>query len=373
MNILIATGIYPPEIGGPAGFAKALAGALARRGDSVSVVTYGDGRTERGSGFSVSVVPRVGGAFVRYVRYAYVVWREAKNADIVFLQGAVSEGLPGTMGACLAGKPTLLRVPGDYAWEAYQQAPGATELLDEFVKHRHRGAVRILEAVERWTAARAALVVVPSLYLKRVVSLWGVSAERVRVVYSTTPPLPTVRSRDELRRSFGVADKTVLLTAVRAVPWKGGDFLVDLIPHLPSTHALVIAGDGPCLEDWKRRASESGVEDRVIFLGRVSRHDLAEWVEAADVFALATGYEGFPHVVVEAVSAGLPCVVSDKGGNPETKELYPRHVTVVPYRDDEAWGAALQGPFVRHDRLPLTPFVEVAETFHRFFSDVCAS
>ena len=373
MNILIATGIYPPEIGGPAGFAKAFAGELTRRGDMVSVVTYGDERTERGVGFSVTVVPRVGGALFRYLRYAYVVWREAKKTDIVFLQGAVSEGLPGTLGARLAGKPTLLRVPGDYAWEAYQQAPGATELLDEFVSHRHRGTVRLLEAIERWTAVRASLVVVPSTYLKRIVLSWGVSAERIRVVHSTTPPLPTVRPRDELRRSFGVENRTIFLTAVRAVPWKGGDFLVDLVSRLPSTHTLVIAGDGPCLEDWKRHASDIGVEDRVKFLGRISRHELAEWYEAADVFMLATGYEGFPHVVVEAVSAGLPCVVSDKGGNPETKELYPRHVTVVPYRDAEAWGVALQGPFVRRDRLSPTPFVEVAETFRGFFSQICAS
>lgn len=373
MKIVLATGISAPEIGGPATFVKELAGFLVRRGDTVTIVTYGDEKTEKIDGANLVVIPRSGGALLRYLRYALAIRREAKSFAVVFVQGAVSEGFPGTMGARLAGVPVVMRVPGDYAWEMYQQQPNATELLDEFVTHAHSGAIRILERIERHTSHTAKIVAVPSEYLKEIVRQWGVPSDRIRVILSATPPLPAIPSRGELRNQFGVAERVVIFSAVRAVPWKGGDFLCDVLSTLPASHLLVIAGDGPCLEDWKRHATERGVADRVRFLGRVRREEIARWYAAADVFALATGYEGFPHVVAEAVSVGLPCVVSDKGGNPETKTLFPQHVTVAPYRDAEAWRAALLGPFHRLNPVTPTPFDEVAERYRALLSSVCAS
>lgn len=373
MKIVLATGIFPPDIGGPATFVKELAGFLVRRGDTVTIVTYGDEKTEKIEGTKLVVIPRSGGALVRYARYACAVRREAKSFDVVFVQGAVSEGFPGTIGARLAGVPIAMRVPGDYAWEMYQQKSGAKELLDEFVGYRHGATIRVFEWIERWTARRAKIVAIPSEYLKRITRAWGVSAHRQQVILSATPPLPVVQTREVLREQLRVANQTVIFTAIRAVPWKGGDFLSDVLVSLPSSHLLVIAGDGPCLEIWKLYAAERGVSDRVRFLGRVGREEIATWYAAADVFALATGYEGFPHVVAEAVSVGLPCIVSDKGGNPETKALFPQHVTVVPYRDANAWHAALLGPFRRLGSVTPTPFDEVAEQYRKLLASICAS
>lgn len=170
---------------------------------------------------------------------------------------------------------------------------------------------------------------------------WGVPEDRISIIYSTVQPLPPVPSRDELRRSFGVSDSHVVLTVVRSVPWKGVDVLIDALCDLPDNFRLVVAGNGPVLAEWKQIASDRHLESRVTFLGRVDRTELAKWYFAADVFALNSGYEGFPHVVVEAVTTGLPCLVSDKGGNPETKELFPEFITIVPYRDTNAWRSAM--------------------------------
>ena len=123
------------------------------------------------------------------------------------------------------------------------------------------------------------------------------------------------------------------------------DFLIDVVQGLPEEYVLVVAGDGPELQKWKNHVGATrrvAPRERVRFLGRVDRKTLTEWYAATDVFLLASGYEGFPHVVAEAVATGLPCVVSDKGGNPETKELFPQHVTVVRYRDAEAWSCAIR-------------------------------
>lgn len=143
MRILLATGIYPPEIGGPAGYTHGLAKALAAQGDRVSVLTYGDAQTVREPELATTIVPRNGGPLVRYVRYAFHAWRLARSNDIVYLQGPVSEGFPGTIGAVLARKKTVMKIVGDYAWEVYQQHGGNLELLDVFVTKRHGGSVRL--------------------------------------------------------------------------------------------------------------------------------------------------------------------------------------------------------------------------------------
>lgn len=363
MKILIATGIYPPEIGGPASFVRSFAREMVREGHEISVVTYGDEKTEQGDGWRVIPVLRNGGAVVRYLRYALAVRRAARSVDLVFLQGPVSEGFPGTFGAILAGKKTVMKVVGDYAWEMYQQNVSDAELLDAFVSHRHAGSTRLLEMIERWTARRASTVIVPSTYLKRIVEQWGVSAKKIETIHNSVPPLPETVSRDELRRKFGVEDKNVILTAVRAVPWKGVDFLLEVLRDLPPSHLLICASDGPMLETWKKQAEDAGLSDRVRFLGRIDRAELAAWYRAADVFALATGYEGFPHVIVEAVSVGLPCIVSDKGGNPETAELFPGYVTVCAYRDRQAWTDALKDIPARHAPAAISRFEDTATAY----------
>ena len=93
MKIVLATGIYPPETGGPATFVPAFARELQRRGYGVTVVTYGTEQTHRDGGWDVSVVSRFGGPVLRYLRYAWRTFLEARRADLIFLQGPVSEGL----------------------------------------------------------------------------------------------------------------------------------------------------------------------------------------------------------------------------------------------------------------------------------------
>ncbi len=375
MKIVIATGIYPPEVGGPPIFVREFARILHTSGAAEPVVvTYGDEMTQPGDGWLVIPVSRNGGAMIRYIRYAWRVFCEARRADVVFVQGAVSEGFPGTIGALLAGKKTVMRVPGDYAWEQYQQTPGEThEFLDEFVTHRHQGAIRVMEEIERWTSRRAARVIACSRYIHGIVKAWGVEEKNIRTIYSNTTPFSPTLSRDELRQQSGCSDKTVIFTVARAVPWKGVDFLMDVLQRLPEEFMLIVAGDGPLLKDLQGQVISKGLSQRCRLLGRVSHDVVGEWLVAADLFVLASAYEGFPHVVVEAITKGLPCLVSDRGGNPETKELFPEHVRVLPYRDLEAWVEACRTPHARLREIPPRDFLTVGLETLGVLKEVCVS
>ena len=162
--------------------------------------------------------------------------------------------------------------------------------------------------------------ITPSGYLKRVVEQWDPSG--AYVVYNTVDAAPVVETREALRQWFHCADRQVILTNARAVPWKGVDFLLEVVKDLPSDRLFVVIGEGPMRPAWEAQAHSLGIMDRVRFLGRLSHHEVMQWAKAADRFVLASGYEGFPHVVVEAVIMGLPTLVSDRGGNPEIARLF---------------------------------------------------
>jgi glycosyltransferase involved in cell wall biosynthesis len=219
------------------------------------------------------------------------------------------------------------------------------ELLDEFITHRHLFLPKIhtIERMERETAKYASQIIAPSLYLKGIVEKWGVPSNRINVIYNEVQPFPEGASREEARRQFNVEEKRVLFYGGRAVPWKNIDFIIQLLPKLADRDVvLVVAGDGPSLERWKEASKRFGIDDRVMFVGKLDRKGLGEWYRAADLFVLPSGYEGFPNVVAEAVSFNLPVFVSDRGGNPETYGLYGSDfIRVLPYLDESKWLYAL--------------------------------
>jgi len=103
----------------------------------------------------------------------------------------------------------------------------------------------------------------------------------------------------------------------RMVAKKGFDLLIEafarLAPERPDV-GLVLAGDGPVRADLVDRAAALGLAGRVHFPGKMTRSQVAAVMAAADVFVLPSRVEPFGIVVLEALRAGRPVVVSSRGG-----------------------------------------------------------
>jgi glycosyltransferase involved in cell wall biosynthesis len=83
--------------------------------------------------------------------------------------------------------------------------------------------------------------------------------------------------------------------------------------ELPET-AFLIAGEGKELPRAKALCSRLGLDDRVVFAGNVPYDEMPRYFAAADIFALASGYEASPRVLMESVAAGLPIVATRVSG-----------------------------------------------------------
>lgn len=301
-RLLVATPLYPPDLGGPATYAFLLEQQLPSRGIAVELVKFG----------SVRHLPKL----VRHIAYFFNVLKALRRCDAVLALDPVSVGLPSMLAARIARKPLFLKVGGDYAWEQGIQRFGISSSLDTFV-HEHMVPlpVRILRLMQAYVATHARRVIAPSHYLKNIVATWGVPEERIVVVYNG------VQKEGEgiLPEALSTRSRPRIVTVGRLVPWKGIPGLIDAVARLCeefSEISLIVVGDGPERTTLEKYA-HTRLSDRVLFTGALSHADTLAVIKSADVFVLNSTYEGLSHLLIEAASLGVPIVATSVGGNPE--------------------------------------------------------
>lgn len=322
-RLLIAADIYPPDIGGPATYAAKLYTHLQSQWD-VAVLCYADAPHSD----AVTVLRRAP-ALIRYINYFTKVFRLARRADVVYAMGPVSAGLPVCLACLLLRKKYIVKVVGDYAWEQAQNSGSTTLLLDAFQADAVRGKIKILRFAQRLVCRRAAKVITPSAYLKRIVTGWGVVPEKIEVIYNATNILPNAL---EAQRTVGR-----IVSIGRLVPWKGFETLIRVFERIRKTYTqaeLYILGDGPLKKALVEYIASHGL-DACVHVVRVDHDERDRLLRSAELFVLNTGYEGLPHVVLEAMAAGVPVLTTNVGGNPEV--VFDRQNGVlIPYNDYDA-------------------------------------
>jgi glycosyltransferase involved in cell wall biosynthesis len=310
MRILLAAGIYPPQIGGPATYAKLLVDELPRRGVSLVLEKFSD----------VDSFPKG----IRHLVYFWRVFRQSKDTQLIFAQDAVSVGLPAYCAAVLRRKKFFLRLGGDQAWEQAQVRFGVTEALDEFVasKKKYPLAIQLIRSVQIFVAKRADRIIVPSKYLGGIIEAWGVSKAKIVVVHNTFDAPSLSDARASLKRELGLQEH-VLVSAGRLVKWKGFGGLLNVMPAIIKAFVdarLYIIGEGPERAALEEKIKALHLQDRITLLGALPQEHLFRYIKAADVFVLNTGYEGLSHQLLEAMALGTPIVTTSIPGNAEMIE-----------------------------------------------------
>lgn len=120
------------------------------------------------------------------------------------------------------------------------------------------------------------------------------------------------KTRKAKRKELGIAESTLVIGHIgRFVAQKNHTFLIDIFNELhkkEKNSILILAGQGPLMEEVKAKVNNLGLTDSVKFLGQ--RTDANELYQAFDVFLLPSLYEGLGMVAVEAQCSGLPCIAS---------------------------------------------------------------
>ena len=147
------------------------------------------------------------------------------------------------------------------------------------------------------------------------------SANKIDVIYNGIKAL-TVTSKEErqaLRNELLITnDDIVLGTVARLDPIKNHAMMLDAFNSVLKNHpnaTLIIVGDGELNTALKEQCNELDISDKVIFTGYITNP--SNYIQLFDIFLLSSLSEGTSMTLLEAMSVGKPCVVTDAGGNPE--------------------------------------------------------
>jgi glycosyltransferase involved in cell wall biosynthesis len=335
VRALIVSGIWPPDIGGPASHAPELAGFLCERGHSVAVVTTAATPPAR-EAYEVAWVSRRLPGVVRQIGVVIAVYRRARKADVVYATSMIRRA---ALGSAFARRPLVVKLTADEAYERERRSGRFAGDLDAFQQHRGDLRVRLLRATRNAAVRRADHVFTPSGYLHDLAVQWGIPSERVSVSPNPAPDVPVLPPREELRREFGL-DGPTLGFAGRLMAAKALDVALTALQSVPGVF-LVVAGDGPDRAALERQSSTLGLDGRVRFLGARSRADVLRILAASDAALLPSRWENFPHLVVEALAVGTPVVATAVGGVPEVVRDGENGL-LVPAGDADALAAAIR-------------------------------
>ena len=299
MKIIIASGIYPPDIGGPATYSQLIAREFSKRGINVSVICYSDKKRFLEDGnerFKIVRIKRNKNTLLRYFIYFLNLLKISLSANAIYAQGPLSAGLPAMWVSRILRKKFIVKIVGDYAWEQAVNQFGINDLIDDFQKKSYSSRIEKIRKIQEKVVKSAERIIVPSEYLKKIVKKWGINENKIKVIYNAGPDIKEIEKIEPDENLLSMGD--TIISAGRPEPWKGFDTLNEIMPDL----------------------LKENPNFKLIIATKMPHSELMEQFKASMIFVLNSGYEGLSHIILEAMACDLPVITTNVCGNPEVVE-----------------------------------------------------
>jgi len=293
MKIILATGIYPPQIGGPATYVRALAEELTVRGHEVSVVSYGKMQNDNWK------VVRVSGRipFVRWVLYALALRRAEKNSDVIVAFSSVSVGIPLWLSGIRKPKK-MLRLGGDFFWERYTALGGMRGLRNWY--ESKGGKNPILHSFMQWLLNKFDHIVFSTKFQEKIYEDHYSKLPNHSVLENALPSGSPQRHEKH--------DPFKILFMGRFVGFKNLPALVQAVNEMNEV-TLTLVGDGPMKSKLKKMAGEN-----VSFRPPVHGDEKNKVFAEHGLLVIPSITEISPNVALEARANGFPVLLTKETG-----------------------------------------------------------
>lgn len=209
--------------------------------------------------------------------------------------------------------------PEGFATVAVAQTLGIPAIIGSIGSDLNRIPDPASKWLTRLAMQRAAFVVTKSDHLRQEAIRMGIDGRKVRTVRNgCDPSVFHVADRKAARVQLAVHDNAELVLFVGRLDGKKG--IMELLEAFVSVASrrpnllLAYIGDGPGAEPLRCKAKAFALQDRIILVGACPSQKVAQWLAAANVLALPSYNEGYPNVVIEALSCGRPVIATSVGG-----------------------------------------------------------
>ena len=338
MKILLVSGVYPPKIGGPSAQTQQIARGLIERGIEAHVITYGE-QMSSGilDGIPVTFVDESSsqGLINKILRNVQVYQEILRIIDdfqpsVIQMQTASSNlGILTGIAARSRRIPALRKYSADLGALRINRDKVNMSTSNNTSQQIFAFVLKLLD----WLlfSIYDGVWVTTQVFKERLIKRYRIPEQKIFLLpnFIDLQPFKEV----ELSRNSDYEDgaissdsrsrNIVLLTVGRLIPLKGIDICIQAISHLLDLPVkLRIVGSGSHDYELYLRglAEQLKVSDRVEFAGAALPSRIAEEYRTADIFILASYYEAFAIVLIEAMASGIPVIATNVGGIPTVVE-----------------------------------------------------
>ncbi len=338
MKIVIASSMYPPEVGRPAAYIKELAEHLSRH-HQISIIAYAKTR-HLASDIKLASINKRLPLIIRLSSFFFALWKVSKKANLLYVQNAMSAGLPTALVSILRGLPFIVSFIGDEAWERACQRHFTKKSLRAFLENPDKGlSMKLMMAIQSFVLKRAKIILTPSSYLRNlIIDAYHLKPSRVAINY---PPAETMEALPfkSLRHPHSIFAKVNSEQSVHNIL----DAFVKIKKLYPDT-TLTITGITPELKIIKKLQPNSNFTKSIIISEKISRVENWHLLKTATVYVYDSPDDKSPFYILRSFTVGTPIIT------PKTKiaeEIIHNHKTgfLIQPGDDEGIFQALKQIF----------------------------
>ena len=300
MKVALISGIFPPDIGGPATFIPRFASFLQSRNHEVKVLTLADNLKNPVK--NTFAVKRIRRSIPLPVRFWYVV---VKVSLLPPKTAVFANGLHEEVGVSLfiRKRSSVAKIVGDPVWERARNNGDTDLTIIDFNQTKLKLKYKIQRILLVFSLNKFDNITCPSQELCEFVASWGVKKPISFIGNGVNVDLLPEETDEEFD----------LICVSRLVPWKNIDKHLEISAALNLKIAVV--GSGPLESSLKEFAKK--INCKATFFGELDGQAVRSLLSKSRVFILLSNYEGMSFALLEAMALGLPSIVSDIPANQE--------------------------------------------------------
>ncbi|MEK9874919.1 MAG: glycosyltransferase family 4 protein, partial [Pelagibacteraceae bacterium] len=314
----VTTGIFPPDVGGPARFVPEISKKLSLNHD-ITVVTYSNKPFEEFEyNFKVLRLNRNSIKFIRFLKTIKAIYKFGKDVDLIFVNGLWLEVYITNI---LLKKRIYRKVVGDPVWEKFNNKNNNFINFDKFQNEKKNFYYTFLTFLRNNSFKSSDLIIVPSDHLKLFVRKAGYNGKIIQINNGTK----ITEYNEE------ITDNNFLIVS-RLVKHKNIDLVIKAFKkindNLSLNFKLHIVGDGPEYKNLENLIKKLNLTEKIFLTGKKNEAEVEKYYKEAKFFIQASSYEGSPHSILEAINYHNFVIASNFGGVVEI--LSPNYSELIP-------------------------------------------
>ncbi len=308
MRILITTGIFKPEPGGPAFYSANLADKLVEAGHDVKIITYSDKIEhdfDKELAYDVVRIKR-SSKILNYFRYFLVVVKNIKKYDIIYALDYVSVGIPVYLATRIKQKKYIIRIGGDFIWEKHVNISGEPITLKDFYDKKLFLIYKKLFDLSKKVLQGADEIIFNSDKLKELFfRYYDFEVNKVSVIHNAVPDIQYDLKRDDTKKEIVFFGRFIEVKNIFSV-------ILAFSKLDDKSFRFVLIGDGPQKNEITKLIKKLDLEEQVDVLPTMHGKELWQRIINSYYIILPSWSDVSPNQVYECLQFDMPILLTQE-------------------------------------------------------------